>query len=448
MKGLRWFQTKVGLFQDPRMMYLLSQPHGDSYFVIWFYLKDLAGMLNDDGYIYVSEGQAMPTELLARQLRRRKAFVERVLDVFEQIDLISRDEAGFIRIVPWDEIQSFSRDEKKRSDARDRMRRYRQRQREGQAKAAAGASHNEMAGCMPDERLQGVNGQACETGYVASYGRAEWDCVQHDEQVGAILDEKMQNINEPTPETEPAASYGGTAVDYRRNGMKTVAVTDKKRLRVQHNEQVGAILDEKMQNINEPIPETEYAASCGGADLTCTQLSERQELAAYDGDDIDGIQGEEANQGMSYVTEDRAYAPGADFAADYPDEGRDICGDREEPSSPPGGKALLYYEALFGKADGQTVEALQGLARRWGEEAVCRAICIALKKGASSIQYIHAVLVHSKGSPRHDTAPSPYESAGGTPSGQGGLCHISAMSWGSPDVSLGEGIRPVYEALP
>ena len=469
MKALRWFQTKVGLFQDPRMMYLLSQPHGDSYFVIWFYLKDLAGMINDDGYIYVSERQAMPTELLARQLRRRKAFVERVLDVFEQIDLISRDETGLIRIVPWDEIQSFSRDEKKRSDARDRMRRYRQRQREGQAKAAAGASHNEMAGCMPDERLQGVNGQACETGYVASYGRAEWDCVQHDEQVGAILDEKMQNINEPTPETEPAASYGGTAVDYRRNGMKTVAVTDKKRLRahgqaqqtgytvpygkaaldfVQHNEQVGAILDEKMQNINEPIPETEYAASCGGADLTCTQLSERQELAAYDGDDIDGIQGEEANQGMSYVTEDRAYAPGADFAADYPDEGRDICGDREEPSSPPGGKALLYYEALFGKADGQTAEALQGLARRWGDEAVCRAICIALKKGESSVPYIRAVLVHCKGNPRHDTAPSPYERERSMPSGQGGLRHISDRNWGSPDVSLGEGICPVYEALP
>ena len=507
MKGLRWFQTKVGLFQDPRMMYLLSQPHGDSYFVIWFYLKDLAGMINDDGYIYVSEGQAMPTELLARQLRRRKAFVERVLDVFEQIDLISRDETGLMRIVPWDEIQSFSRDEKKRSDARDRMRRYRQRQREGQAKAAAGASHNEMAGCMPDERLQGVNGQACETGYVASYGRAELYCVRHDEQVGAMLDEKIQNINEPIPETEPAGLYSGTAADYPRNGMKTVAVTDKKRLHVhgqtqqteyaapcgetaisyaQNNGKTGTMLDEKKQNINKPILETESAASCGGAAmewlwnsekdpagpdekvqrineqtprteyaapsgrtvLTCPQPSERREIAAYDGDDIDGIQGEEANQGMSYVTEDRAYAPGADFAADYPDEGRDICGDREEPSSPPGGKALLYYEALFGKADGQTVEALQGLARRWGEEAVCRAICIALKKGASSIQYIHAVLVHSKGSPRHDTAPSPYESAGGTPSGQGGLCHISAMSWGSPDVSLGEGIRPVYEALP
>ena len=507
MKALRWFQTKVGLFQDPRMMYLLNQPHGDSYFVIWFYLKDLAGMINDDGYIYVSEGQAMPTELLARQLRRRKAFVERVLDVFEQIDLISRDETGLIRIVPWDEIQSFSRDEKKRSDARDRMRRYRQRQREEQANAAACASYNEMPGRMPAERLQSVNGQACETGYVAPYGRSELDCLQHGEQIGRVLDESIQNDNELVPETERAASYGGTAVDYPRNGMKTVAVTDKKRLRVHgqaqqtgdavpsgkaewecvhYGEQVGVLLDAKVQGVDKPIPEREYAASYGeavmgcprnsgkdaagpdekvqsvneptykvecavandGADLTCTQISERQELAAYEGDDIDGIQGEEANQGMSYVTEDTAYAPGADFAADYLDVGQDTCGDREEPSSPPGGKALLYYEALFGKADGQTAEALQGLARRWGDEAVCRAVCIALKKGASSIQYIRTVLVHCKGTPRHDTAPSPYENARSMPSGQGGLRHISDMNWGSPDVSLGEGIRPVYEALP
>ncbi|WP_157949731.1 phage replisome organizer N-terminal domain-containing protein [Megasphaera stantonii] len=507
MKGLRWFQTKVGLFQDPRMMYLLSQPHGDSYFVIWFYLKDLAGMINDDGYIYVSERQVMPTELLARQLRRRKAFVERVLDVFEQIDLISRDETGLIRIVPWDEIQSFSRDEKKRSDARDRMRRYRQRQREEQANVAACASHNEMPGRMPAERLESVNGQACETGYVAPYGRSELDCLQHGEQIGRVLDESIQNDNELVPETERAASYGGAAVDYPLNGMKTIAVTDKKRLRVHgqaqqtgdavpsgkaewecvhYGEQVGVLLDAKVQGVDKPIPEREYAASYGeavmgcprnsgkdaagpdekvqsvngqthkvecavandGADLTCTQLSERQEIAAYDRDGMNGIQGEERAEGIAYVTEDRAYVPGADFAADYLDEGRDTSSDREEPSSLPGGKALLYYEALFGKADGQTVEALQGLARRWGDEAVCRAVCIALKKGASSIQYIRTVLVHCKGTPRHDTAPSPYENARSMPSGQGGLRHISDMNWGSPDVSLGEGIRPVYEALP
>lgn len=47
MKQLSWLKTKVGLFQDPRIMYLLSQPNGDTYVVLWFFLKDLAGSLND-----------------------------------------------------------------------------------------------------------------------------------------------------------------------------------------------------------------------------------------------------------------------------------------------------------------------------------------------------------------------------------------------------------------
>ena len=246
-----------------------------------------------------------------------------------------------------------------------------------------------------------------------------------------MLDEKIQRINELIPEREYAASYGEAVMGCPRDSEKDSAGPD-----------------EKVQSANGQTHKVECAVANDGADLTCTQLSEGREIAAYEGDDIDGIQGEERAEGIAYVTEDRAYAPGADSVADYLGEGQNTCGDREEPSSLPGGKALLYYEALFGKTDGQTVEALQGLARRWGDEAVCRAICIALKKGESSVPYIRAVLVHSKGSPRHDTAPSPYETKRSMPSGRGGLRHISDMSWGSPDVSLGEGIRPVYEALP
>ena len=64
-------------------------------------------MINDDGYIYVSERQAMPTGCWLVGCAAAKTFVEQVLDVFEQIDLISRDETGLVRIVPWDEIQAF-----------------------------------------------------------------------------------------------------------------------------------------------------------------------------------------------------------------------------------------------------------------------------------------------------------------------------------------------------
>lgn len=183
MKKLRWFQTKVGLFQDPRMMYLLSQPSGDSYFVIWFYLKDLAGMVNDDGYIYVAKEQAVTTALLARQLHRRRAFVEKVLDVFEQIDLISRDETGLIRIVPWHEIQSFDRDEKKRRDARDRMRRYRRRKAEGsearchtsEAPAERGTAAEESVydqGCGDPAKAPSPSaGRAALRRYTAAFGQ-------------------------------------------------------------------------------------------------------------------------------------------------------------------------------------------------------------------------------------------------------------------------------------
>ena len=76
-------------------------------------------------HLNVFDNVAYPLTIQKRSKEDIRKNVERVLDVFEQIDLISRDETGLIRIVPWDEIQSFSRDEKKRSDARDRMRRYR-----------------------------------------------------------------------------------------------------------------------------------------------------------------------------------------------------------------------------------------------------------------------------------------------------------------------------------
>ena len=56
--------------------------------------------------------------------------------------------------------------------------------------------------------------------------------------------------------------------------------------------------------------------------LNCAQISEGREIAAYDGDDIDCMQGEETDEGISYVAEDMVYAPCAGSAADYLDVGQ------------------------------------------------------------------------------------------------------------------------------
>ena len=132
MKQLSWLKTKVGLFQDPRIMYLLSQPNGDTYFVLWFFLKDLAGSLNDNGLVYVSASEPMTTALIAKAIHRRKAFVEKALDVLERIDLIQRDETGIMQLLVWDDIQDYQKDEQRRQQTRQRVARCRARQKERQ----------------------------------------------------------------------------------------------------------------------------------------------------------------------------------------------------------------------------------------------------------------------------------------------------------------------------
>ena len=136
MKKLQWLKTKVGLFLDPRILYLMNLPNGDSYIVLWFFLKDMAGMVHDDGKIYVSETEPLTTQLIAKSLHRRQPFIENGLKALEQVDLIERDEKGLIRIVIWDELQSFHRDERRREQTNERVRRYRERQRLAQGSDA------------------------------------------------------------------------------------------------------------------------------------------------------------------------------------------------------------------------------------------------------------------------------------------------------------------------
>lgn len=340
MKKLRWFQTKVGLFQDPRMMYLLSQPSGDSYFVIWFYLKDLAGMVNDDGYIYVAKGQAVTTALLARQLHRRRAFVEKVLDVFEQIDLISRDETGLIRIVPWHEIQSFDRDEKKRRDARDRMRRYRRRKAEGgesrchtSEAPAESSSWAEDAACDKSrcgEDYARPSAQAAPAGYVCSDETA-------------------------AEETVSVCPVGGLVPVREEAGRMASSYGDG---------EAPAVWDDAA-----PTAAPWQDEECPGRKDTCAHIAE--------------------------PGGDSGIAPVWTMAAQ-----RGCGGPANAPSPSAGRSVLRRYTAAFGQMSSRTAEELMDLVRCWGDEAVCAAIDIARDNGASGIRYIRAVLVNSGGRPR------------------------------------------------
>ena len=188
MKKLQWLKTKVGLFLDPRILYLMNLPNGDSYIVLWFFLKDMAGMVNDDGKIYVSETEPLTTQLIAKSLHRRQPFIENGLRALEQVDLIERDEKGLIRIVIWDELQSFHRDERRREQTNERVRRYRERQRMAQEKKAQTESLPEETAALPIDEL-------VEESVVA-------------EKAGDMPLEELPASDEGEPQREPKALTG------------------------------------------------------------------------------------------------------------------------------------------------------------------------------------------------------------------------------------------------
>ena len=130
MKKLQWLKTKVGIFEDPQVKYMMHQPNGDSYVLVWFMLKDLAAVINDSGWIYLAKAKAFTAETLAYQLGRRRRFMEQALAVYEELDLIEIDDEGFIRLTTWDEDQGGDRADQVREQTRKRVASYRQRQRE------------------------------------------------------------------------------------------------------------------------------------------------------------------------------------------------------------------------------------------------------------------------------------------------------------------------------
>ena len=176
------------LFRSPYPLFDENLPNGDSYIVLWFFLKDMAGMVNDDGKIYVSETEALTTQLIAKSLHRRQPFIENGLRALEQVDLIERDETGLIRIVIWDELQSFHRDERRREQTNERVRRYRERQRLAQEEEAQTDSLQEETAALPIDEL-------VEESVVA-------------EKAGDMPLEELPASDEGEPQREPKALTG------------------------------------------------------------------------------------------------------------------------------------------------------------------------------------------------------------------------------------------------
>ena len=123
MADVEWIKLYLKTFRTSRKLSAIERmKNGDTIIVIWFKLLCLAGEINDGGAIYVTPKIPFDEISLADELKKPPAVVKTAIKVFEEHDMIFKDDAGFIQIANWEKYQSADKLAEIRAKDRERKR--------------------------------------------------------------------------------------------------------------------------------------------------------------------------------------------------------------------------------------------------------------------------------------------------------------------------------------
>ena len=131
MAEAEWIKLYLKTFRTSRKISAIERmKNGDTFIVIWFKLLCLAGEINDDGAVYITPKVPFNSISLADELKKPRAAVDAAIKVFEEHDMLFRDDAGFIQILNWEKYQNVDALEKIREQNRLRKRKQRDKSRD------------------------------------------------------------------------------------------------------------------------------------------------------------------------------------------------------------------------------------------------------------------------------------------------------------------------------
>jgi predicted phage replisome organizer len=128
MAEVQWIKLKINMFDDLKIDFIESLPESDSILIIWIKLLTLAGKLNSNGYIFLTESLPYTDESLSHKLRRPLNTVRLALKTFQELGMIEIDENSRIFISNWDKHQNIDGMEKLREKERIRKQKQREKQ--------------------------------------------------------------------------------------------------------------------------------------------------------------------------------------------------------------------------------------------------------------------------------------------------------------------------------
>ncbi len=134
MGEVLWIKLSTRFFDDVRVKFLESLPDRDTLIYIYVRLLVQAGCCNAGGYVFLTERIPLSAEMLANIFCRPLNTVKLALQTFQELEMLSIEETGAIKIMGWEEQQNLVGLERIKEINRQRAREYRKRLHDEKAK--------------------------------------------------------------------------------------------------------------------------------------------------------------------------------------------------------------------------------------------------------------------------------------------------------------------------
>ena len=105
MAEVQWIKLMTDMFDNRKIRQIECLPEGDAIVVIWVKLLCLAGTVNDNGSIYITETVPYTDQMLAAQFNKPIATVQLALGILKQFGMIEFED-NLLKISNWSEYQN------------------------------------------------------------------------------------------------------------------------------------------------------------------------------------------------------------------------------------------------------------------------------------------------------------------------------------------------------
>lgn len=106
MAEVQWIKLYIDVFDKRKIKKLRRLPAGNDLLLIWVMLLVMAGKCNAGGMIFITESIPYTEEDLADELDFEADTISNALKAFQDLDMISYTDDGYINIIGWEEYQN------------------------------------------------------------------------------------------------------------------------------------------------------------------------------------------------------------------------------------------------------------------------------------------------------------------------------------------------------